>query len=109
MRAGPQKKKFSGFVRCYSLGVLLASNKNEVAAVVTRVRNIVLAACAYDLLFIDRVNSKSAPVYCRPLLNEMMLELGTLNGESGQQYLEQIGSGFPQLCQQSTAFHTGRS
>lgn len=107
--AGFQGKTFSGSVRCYSLGVLLANDKNDVAATVTRVRNIVIAACAYGLVSRDQVNFKNTPVQCESLLNEIMLELGMLNGDSGQKFAVQVGWAFLQLREQARALHTGRS
>lgn len=107
--AGYDKKTFSGVVNCYSLDVSLASSKIDVAATVTRVRNIVIAGCAYKLLTRNQINPKNTPIRCESLLNDIMLELGSLNEEAGQYFSIRVDWEISHLRQRSAAFYNRRS
>ena len=77
--AGYKGKSFREIATCHALGLLLAQNKHEVAATVTRVRNIVIAGSAYGLIRREKLRTKMVAIHGTPALHSFMVELGLKN------------------------------
>ena len=79
IKAGYTGRAFPMGISCHALGVSLAADKNEVAATVTRVRNVVVAACSYGLAHRKQVHAKQTSITATKLLHDVMLTLGEKN------------------------------
>ena len=82
IKGGIAGRAFPMGISCHALGVGVATDKNEVAATVTRVRNIVVAAHSYGLIRRQRVHAKQTSIRAEKLLHDVMLTLGKKNHDA---------------------------
>lgn len=85
-RVGFKRKLFAAGISVYALGVSISEDKNEVAATVTRIRNIITASRAYGLAYREKVHVTSSLIRCTSLLHEIMIELGDLNRNANDRF-----------------------
>jgi|ERR1019366_5167655 hypothetical protein len=91
LESGYTDKAFTKPMTCHALGIMLADDKNEVAATVTRVRNIVLAGSAFGLIQRYQKHAKSVPFSGTESLHDFMIELGVRNIRQCRRFIPQQG------------------
>jgi hypothetical protein len=68
-----------GHLTSYRLGILLAEDKEQVAATISRIRNIAISGAAYSLLERQAKEGNKVPIVATAALDDFMLQLGAAN------------------------------